>query len=732
MQTDNIIEKAKKLGLDTGSSSSMADNLRHIAEQVGINDFNSITDVDKLEQVLDTRLNEQNNSSGEQDISQNQDINSQDNFNSNQKEAVQNNRGRFGEREYQEAKKENGSFDKNYYKAKQKELDQKLSDAKKEKKYNDKKVGVDENGHNKYKKKNVADKAKDRVNVAKARQDAISNKLAGAKANAYKVMHPGEALKDAAKGKAKDVAKSAGKKVGKAAAKTGKAAAKATAKAAKAVGKAIIKFIASNPYVLAIIGVIALILLIIILIMGGSSSNGGYAYGIYGYEYIEPKCTEITITNGDYAGTYQLEEYIAGVVEGEFGVFVGGSRNEAAKAGAIAARSFVQASVSSDCKIESSEARQVYSSPSDGSIQVAEETRGIVLVENGQIKLAQYDAFCTDSPQDDPDNYIVCQKNQLIPRSWVDSQSGIAASWKNGTRSGAHGNGMSAWGAAYLAEVENYTFEQILEYYYDEAELMSVYPSFDVSSNYTYEINLSSSSSIQVQIAHTPLRTLLSETAYNELSDLIYDSVLDAGLGSRDAVVASAVTPIKYLAENYGVLIPYTLSGGHYATINNSSGVNVNKTTTSYYGVDPDWGTPINYSYYYEGSWCYYDSYGPDCSSFVPWVFHNAGFNMAVGKAGSFVNYGEKENLCGSYTGKPGDLIESSGHITVIVGVDESASKYYIAHASGGSEGVKISTVSFCDTSGYYIVNMDNYYSNSSNLNANYENAYESGVLSYK
>ena len=53
MQTDRIIEKAKKLGLDIGNGDSQLDNLRTIASQVGLHDIN---DLDELERVLDEQI----------------------------------------------------------------------------------------------------------------------------------------------------------------------------------------------------------------------------------------------------------------------------------------------------------------------------------------------------------------------------------------------------------------------------------------------------------------------------------------------------------------------------------------------------------------------------------------------------------------------------------------------------------------------------------------------------
>lgn len=272
-QTDYIMDKARKLGLDTGNSSNSADNLRTIAEQVGFAHFNSIDDVDALEQKLDDMLKEKDEKDEKIDLN-NKDFSDENVENSD----VSNNEIRnekFGQKEYDQAKNENGVYDKNHYKSKQNELDKKLEDAKHEKSLVNKKVGVDENGKNKYKNKNVVDKFNDRRNVAKARQDAITNKLNGAKASAYNMMHPGEALKDKAKSAATNAAKNAGKKAAQGVAKAGKAAGKAVGKAASAGIKALIKVIAANPIIAIIVVGAIFVILLIVLLLGQSGSGGG-------------------------------------------------------------------------------------------------------------------------------------------------------------------------------------------------------------------------------------------------------------------------------------------------------------------------------------------------------------------------------------------------------------------------------------------------------------------------
>lgn len=734
MQSDNITEKAKRLGLDTGSSTNHADNLRTIAMQVGLDDFNPETDLQELNGLLDERLNEQesNIESLEEPV---------ETLDTPIEDAER--QPRFGENEYNQAKDKNGKYDKNYYANRKNELDNKVKEAEKEKHRGDKlnkkyKEGEDDPSK-KYKNKNIFDKARDNANLAKAKTDRFQNKVNEAKKMYQMAAHPGEALKDKVKEAAKEKTKDTAKNVGKKTAEATKNAGKKAAQAGKVIGKkavsgvkAFISLLKTRPELMIIVvgvGAIIFIILIIALLLADEFGDDSMqdATGLYGYDYVEPKCSEIKITNGEHAGLYTLEEYIAGVVQSEVGGFLTETRREAAKAGAVAARSFVLTHVDSSCSISNSTNSQTFKTPSDEARKVAEETKGLVLVNSsGDITSTQYDAFCTEIPQTDPDFYIICQKEQKISKEWVDNQGkNISAAWKNGTKTQAHGNGMSQWGAAYLAEVEEYTFKDILSFYYDEFSLRSVYKSFILSNNWIQEISAKPTSTVQTQILNKPIKDVLSESEYNNLNNMIYDAVIQAGKGTREALIAAAVTPIKYLAENYSYVLPYALTGGHYSNINSSTtNLNINKTTTTYYGIDPDWGSPISITY--NGN--YYNKYGPDCSSWVPWVYKNAGIDLSVLTAKQYVNYGIKHDMGGSYVAQPGDLLANDGHVTMVVGVDEENDKYYIAHASGGNYGTIITPVSFNYTD-YYIVEMSEYITE--HQNENYEDEYKNGVLAY-
>ena len=303
MQADSIIEKAKKLGIDPGSSVSQADQIRAIANELGVEDLT------ELEETLDSMLNDSEN------IGNNVD-NLYDNIEEDHFSNPEGRNYRFGEKEYNEAKNESGVYDKNYYANRGNELDEKVKSAE-EKKANTQKEVTKKNEQGEkvvgQKNKNIFDKAKDNADLIKARNDRFQNKLNGAKAKAYNVMHPGEALKDKAKSAIGNAAKSAGKKVGQSAAKAGAAAGKAIGKGASTAISAFIKFAASNPIVLAILGVALVILLILLLIAGGTPQNSD----LFGYYDTNCNFNETTVTlkscNESQNQTMNLKDYVLGM-----------------------------------------------------------------------------------------------------------------------------------------------------------------------------------------------------------------------------------------------------------------------------------------------------------------------------------------------------------------------------------------------------------------------------------
>lgn len=500
-------------------------------------------------------------------------------------------------------------------------------------------------------------------------------------------------------------------------------------------GKAV-AFIAANPWVLIPIGIF---LIIIIFTADGGSDGSGSSdkIGLNGYEYfhVENLCETVSVYDPE-TGTYteQIDfetQYIPGVVRSEIGGF--SDSMDMLMVGAIAARSYAIRSLGEDCVIEGSQRVQAFTFDDDLLAQVtaedhpirmaADATMGLVMVNADSIVKTYYDAGCYRG-QDESTYHIGYgsltlgeEKIQRIPKSWVEShglnyyvQGSINNSqecWNN------HGYGMSQWGAYYLATEQGHNYLDLIQYYYGDVELMSIYQSLNttVTSNGTADI------------LTTTLRShlLAKGTTAEEFNDYLLTTILQSGIGTRQAAVTAASNMVGGLYKYYGARLPYTYCGQHYCTLTPKSGsINrpLNKSAISFYGVDPDWGMEIEPFTYTsdDGTFGPYYRYGPDCSGFVAWVLHNAGFTNAEGGSSGYAGLGDKVQLGGSRIAQPGDLMYHPGHIMFIVDVDREEQVYYIAHASGGSSGVKINTVSFNDTSEYFIDMSDFYANNALNI----------------
>ena len=167
------------------------------------------------------------------------------------------------------------------------------------------------------------------------------------------------------------------------------------------------------------------------------------------------------------------------------------------------------------------------------------------------------------------------------------------------------------------------------------------------------------------QILHEPLSSFLESkgTSLEEFNNLIASNVEDAGYGTRAGVVSAAVTLIAELGNNYGVKIPYFWGGGHGVIAN---------------GADGSWGSSACHTYANGNS---YNYCGLDCSGFVPWAIYNGGFNISPLTTGGFQSLpgAQRVTLTDSAILQPGDLLESSGHIVLIVGIE--GNQYVCAEA---------------------------------------------------
>ena len=196
------------------------------------------------------------------------------------------------------------------------------------------------------------------------------------------------------------------------------------------------------------------------------------------------------------------------------------------------------------------------------------------------------------------------------------------------------------------------------------------------------------------EILHQPLDEFLSSkgTSLEAFNNLIASNVEKNGYGTREGVVTAAVTLIAELGNNYNVKVPYFWGGGHADGVVD--------------GALGYWGSTQCHTYANGQS---YNYCGLDCSGFVPWAIKNGGFSITPLVTGGFQSLpgAERVSLTNSAVLQPGDLLESSGHVILIVGVDEN--NYICAEAAGNETGVLFSTHPF-NASGYWGVNMEGFY----------------------
>ena len=199
-QKSEIISKARELGLIDGYvNDSELETLQSIAKKVGMSSYNGLSnsDTDELEQKLKNYSSQQENSNYD---------NSSDSNSSQSEQSSENLKDGFGRNEFSKT-----IGNKDYYKNEADALRLRLEAARAEKSKNFKKTGSDKDpikadGSN-TKEKNLLDKAKDTVGIAKAQNAVLQNKINSVKSKVYQAEHPIEAAKAQAKAKVKSKAK---------------------------------------------------------------------------------------------------------------------------------------------------------------------------------------------------------------------------------------------------------------------------------------------------------------------------------------------------------------------------------------------------------------------------------------------------------------------------------------------------------------------------------------------
>ena len=213
-------------------------------------------------------------------------------------------------------------------------------------------------------------------------------------------------------------------------------------------------------------------------------TDTGDSIGIYPICYFEEKsdsdisvvhsndvCSTVHVNNGSNTGDYTLDKFIEGVVYNEARAWT--DSIDTLKAHAVAARTYLvnRAKVENGtCYMTVGGNTMGFSNNTNDAIhQAVTETSGEYIMVNGKIsKEAEWDALAisdgyytnTSSPY-----YTLKQKNQQIPKSWINSVT-LFYSIPDYIRL-SHGRGMSQYGAYYLATVQNYSYKDIIKYYYD-------------------------------------------------------------------------------------------------------------------------------------------------------------------------------------------------------------------------------------------------------------------------
>ena len=162
--------------------------------------------------------------------------------------------------------------------------------------------------------------------------------------------------------------------------------------------------------------------------------------------------------------TYELDEYVAGVVEAENNWYEGDNIS-AMKAQAIAARTYVL-KYTNNCEksIPNNQSAQTYKTPSVKSLQAATETSGEVLTYDGEIFKSEYDGFygtcsgdiCTATYEKIPggETHTIKVPIRFVP--------GYARNYYG------HGRGMSQYGSRWLQSEKGMDYIEILKYFYSD------------------------------------------------------------------------------------------------------------------------------------------------------------------------------------------------------------------------------------------------------------------------
>lgn len=236
----------------------------------------------------------------------------------------------------------------------------------------------------------------------------------------------------------------------------------------------------------AIFGGALLALMIFIVVFNEEGTGSGGALGGE-YTYGSANCTTITVidtecdSEGDnctniHNGEVDIEDYVAGVVAAEA---EGANNLEFYKLVAVKARTYFFENANSNCKVKGNVEFQEYvdistSSNSELIKQAVEETKDLVAIKDEKLLDISYNYGKIINA--DANNYYLefytksssNKQTQTIPKEWGNQSiySNYLKNWQSTTES--KGKGISLVGSLYLITNENYTYEDVIAYYYGE------------------------------------------------------------------------------------------------------------------------------------------------------------------------------------------------------------------------------------------------------------------------
>lgn len=188
-----------------------------------------------------------------------------------------------------------------------------------------------------------------------------------------------------------------------------------------------------------------------------------------GFVKVYAYCSGITVTDksGNIMGTYDLEDYVAGVVRHEV---AGNQSEEVHKALAIAARTYaLKATNNCTLSIENSTRAQTVDiqDVDDYASKAANATSGKVLIYNDQIFASQYDSFCYNNDdcnygEEDGKLYVDYTK---LPNG-EQHRVYLSKEYENYIN-GGHGRGMSQVVAYEMAD-NGSSYLDILKFFYSD------------------------------------------------------------------------------------------------------------------------------------------------------------------------------------------------------------------------------------------------------------------------